>query len=89
MVNKNELYVKINRVAVLNQLSFRHENLKFLNLDPCRGLVNMSAIILSVCKCFRVTCSEFRKSCIQKKRISMCHDRSLHDRPVFARHIVD
>ena len=48
----------------------------------------MSAIILSVCKCSNVTCPEARKSCIQKKRISMCLDRSLQDRPVFARHIV-
>ena len=80
---------KINSVAVLNQLSFRHENPKFLNLDPCSGLVNMSAVILSVCKCSRVICPEVSKSCIQKKRIPICLDRSLHDRPVFARNIVD
>ena len=48
----------------------------------------MSAIILSVYKCSNVTCPEVRKSCIQKKRISMCLDRSLQDRPVFARHIL-
>ena len=88
-LNENVLQEKINSVAVLNQLSFRHENLKFLNLDPCRGLVNMPAIILSVCKRSRVTCPEVRKSSIQKKRISISLDRSLHDRPVFARHIVD
>ena len=48
----------------------------------------MSAIILSVYKCSNVTCPEVRKSCIQKKRISMCLDRSLQDRSVFARHIL-
>ena len=44
---------------------------------------------MSVCKCSNVTCPEVSKSCIQKKRISICLDRSLQDRPVFARHIVD
>ena len=64
-------------------------NLKVLNFEPCSGLVNMSAIILSVCKCCSVTYPEVRKSWIQKNRFSMCLDLSLQDLSVIARHMVD
>ena len=66
-----------------------HENLKVLNFEPRSGLVNISAIIWSVCRCSNVTCPEVRKLWIQKNRISMCLDLSLQDLPVFARHMVD
>ena len=66
-----------------------HENLKVLNFEPRSGLVNISAIIWSVCRCSNVTYPEVRKLWVQINRISICLDISLQNLPVFARHMVD
>ena len=76
-------------ITYKNHFSFKHENLKVSNFEPCSGLVNISAIIFSVCKCSNVTCPEVRKLWIQKNLISICLDLSLQDLPVCARHMVD